>query len=72
MVIDGVTRPRAEQKSKEDKIMINMQAIEAAKEKFGKLLEQQLQRVEEMKGQGDFIDYKARIKSSSECAEATE
>jgi len=59
MVIDGVTRPRAEQKSKEDKIMINMQAIEAAKEKFGKLLEQQLQRVEEMKGQGDFIDYKA-------------
>lgn len=39
--------------------MIDMQAIEAAKEKFGKLLEQQLQRVEEMKGQGDFIDYKA-------------
>jgi len=49
----------AEQKSKEDIIMIDMQAIEAAKEKFGKLLEQQLQRVEEMKGQGDFIDYKA-------------
>jgi len=36
-----------------------MQAIEAAKEKFGKLLEQQLQRVEQMKAQGDFIDYKA-------------
>jgi len=39
--------------------MIDMQAIEAAKEKFGKLLEQQLQRVEQMKAQGDFIDYKA-------------
>lgn len=31
--------------------------IEAAKEKFGKLLEKQLNRVEKMKGQGDFIDY---------------
>lgn len=31
--------------------------IEAAKEKFGKLLEKQLDRVETMKGQGDFIDY---------------
>lgn len=31
--------------------------IEAAKEKFGKLLEKQLNRVETMKGQGDFIDY---------------
>lgn len=39
--------------------MIDMQAIEAAKEKFGKLLEQQLQRVEQMKAQGDFTDYKA-------------
>lgn len=33
------------------------QNIEAAKEKFGKLLEEQLKRVEEMKKQGDFINY---------------
>ena len=33
--------------------------IEAAKEKFGQLMEKQLKRVEEMKAQGDFIDYKA-------------
>lgn len=33
--------------------------IEAAKEKFGKLLEEQLNRVDEMKKQGGFIDYKA-------------
>lgn len=32
--------------------------IEAAKEKFGQLLEQQLERVEQMKSQGDFIDFK--------------
>lgn len=32
--------------------------IEAAKEQFGKLLEKQLKRVEAMKAQGDFIDYK--------------
>ena len=32
-------------------------SIEAAKEKFGKLLEEQLKRVEEMKTQGDFTDY---------------
>ena len=32
--------------------------IEAAKEQFGKLLEKQLKRVEVMKAQGDFIDYK--------------
>ncbi len=32
--------------------------IEAAKEQFGKLLEKQLKRVEEMKSQGDFVDYK--------------
>lgn len=31
--------------------------IEAAKEAFGKLLAEQLQRVEEMKAQGDFVDY---------------
>ena len=32
--------------------------IESAKEQFGKLLEKQLKRVEAMKLQGDFIDYK--------------
>lgn len=32
-------------------------AIEAAKEQFGRLLEKQLQRVEDMKSQGDFTDY---------------
>lgn len=37
---------------------MNNQQIEAAKEKFGKLLEKQLARVEAMKQQGDFIDYK--------------
>lgn len=35
------------------------QQIEAAKEQFGKLLEKQLKRVEEMKAQGDFVDYKS-------------
>jgi len=38
--------------------MISTEKIEAAKEKFGQLLESQLKRVEEMKAQGDFIDYK--------------
>jgi len=33
--------------------------IAAAKEKFGELLKKQLARVEEMKKQGDFVDYKA-------------
>lgn len=33
--------------------------VEAAKERFGQLLKEQLERVEEMKGQGGFIDYKA-------------
>lgn len=37
--------------------MIAGDKIEAAKERFGKLLEDQLRRVEEMKSQGDFIDY---------------
>lgn len=32
--------------------------IEVAKEKFGQLLERQLERVEQMKSQGDFVDYK--------------
>lgn len=39
--------------------MISTERIEAAKERFGQLLAEQLQRVEEMKAQGDFIDYKA-------------
>lgn len=36
---------------------MNIKNIEAAKEKFGKLLEEQLLRVEQMKQQGDFLDY---------------
>ncbi|MDF2842829.1 MAG: hypothetical protein K0R00_1255 [Herbinix sp.] len=39
--------------------MISAERIEAAKERFGQLLESQLKRVEEMKAQGDFVDYKA-------------
>ncbi len=39
--------------------MLRTEQIEAAKEKFGQLLAEQLQRVEEMKKQGDFIDYKS-------------
>lgn len=39
--------------------MIATDKIESAKEKFGQLLEEQLRRVEEMKAQGDFIDYKS-------------
>ncbi|HHT57691.1 isocitrate/isopropylmalate family dehydrogenase [Herbinix luporum] len=39
--------------------MLRTEQIEAAKEKFGQLLVEQLQRVEEMKKQGDFIDYKS-------------
>lgn len=39
--------------------MISLENIEAAKEKFGQLLNDQLQRVEEMKTQGDFLDYKS-------------
>lgn len=35
------------------------QQIEAAKEKFGRLLEKQLSRVEDMKAQGDFVDYRS-------------
>lgn len=31
--------------------------IEEAKEKFGQLLAEQLERVENMKSQGDFVDY---------------
>lgn len=37
--------------------MINKEKIEAAKEKFGILLEEQLARVERMKNEADFIDY---------------
>jgi isocitrate dehydrogenase (NAD+) len=39
--------------------MTTAEKIEAAKEKFGQLLESQLKRVEDMKAQGDFIDYKS-------------
>jgi isocitrate dehydrogenase (NAD+) len=39
--------------------MISAEKIEAAKERFGQLLKEQLQRVEEMKAQGDFLDYKS-------------
>jgi isocitrate dehydrogenase (NAD+) len=39
--------------------MISAEKIEAAKEKFGQLLEEQLKRVEIMKAQGDFINYQA-------------
>jgi isocitrate dehydrogenase (NAD+) len=39
--------------------MISGEKIEAAKERFGQLLMEQLKRVEAMKAQGDFIDYKA-------------
>lgn len=39
--------------------MIATDKIEAAKERFGQLLEEQLRRVEEMKAQGDFINYKS-------------
>ncbi|NLO08656.1 MAG: isocitrate/isopropylmalate dehydrogenase family protein [Clostridiales bacterium] len=39
--------------------MLRTDQIEAAKEKFGQLLVEQLERVDEMKSQGDFIDYKS-------------
>ncbi len=39
--------------------MISTEKIEAAKERFGQLLKEQLQRVENMKTQGDFVNYKA-------------
>jgi isocitrate dehydrogenase (NAD+) len=42
-----------------ENFMILSEKIEAAKEKFGQLLQEQLKRVEEMKGQGDFIDYQS-------------
>ncbi len=38
--------------------MIAADRIEAAKERFGQLLAEQLKRVEEMKAQGGFLDYK--------------
>lgn len=39
--------------------MLSTDRVEEAKEKFGQLLTEQLQRVEDMKNQGDFIDYKS-------------
>lgn len=41
----------------EETIMINTEAVERAKEHFGKLVEEQLQRVERMKQGEDWIDY---------------
>jgi len=40
-------------------VMVSREKIELAKERFGQLLEEQLKRVENMKAQGDFIDYKS-------------
>ena len=37
--------------------MANSQAIDAAKEQFGVVLEQQLERVERLKKEGDWLDY---------------
>ena len=37
--------------------MTNREKIEAAKEKFGALLEEQLARVERMKNEADFVNY---------------
>ena len=39
--------------------MVDKQAIEAAKEQFGKVLEQQLERVERLKSEEDWLDYGA-------------
>ncbi len=39
--------------------MTTSEKINLAKEKFGELLESQLKRVDDMKAQGDFIDYKS-------------
>lgn len=39
--------------------MVSTERIEAAKERFGQLLMDQLKRVENMKAQGDFMNYKA-------------
>jgi len=41
----------------EETIMIDTEAVEKAKEHFGKLVEEQLQRVERMKSGEDWIDY---------------
>ena len=39
--------------------MVNTQAIQAAKEHFGVILEQQLERVERLKQEQDWVDYKS-------------
>lgn len=46
--------------------------IEAAKEHFGEIIEQQLARIDRLKEEGDFVDFPARTKSSSALSEATE
>ena len=40
--------------------MDNHAAIEQAKEHFGKIIEDQLLRIENMKNEGDFVDYQNR------------
>ena len=37
--------------------MDNHTAIEQAKEHFGKIISDQLERIEKMKNEGDFVDY---------------
>lgn len=37
--------------------MVDEKAIQAAKERYGNLLKQQLERVERLKGEGDWVDY---------------
>ena len=37
--------------------MINEKAIQAAQETYGKLLREQLERVERLKPEGDWVDY---------------
>ncbi len=39
--------------------MTNRQVIEAAKAHFGTVLEQQLERVERLKQEGDWVDYRS-------------
>ena len=39
--------------------MVDKQVLEAAKEHFGKVLEGQLDRVENLKAEGDWTDYSA-------------
>lgn len=40
----------------------NASQIERAKEHFGKIIEEQFERIEKMKTQGDFVDYASKEK----------